>query len=224
MVTCQAHHTAMPMTNPRLSSSSSAWAVSWSTPRPSSNGLSTGTPDVRLWETPVAETVHLPNMGKNCNEWQSWIRHKKTVILGDFRHNTTTNSIWNDQENTWPGGSWEFVEKIFSIWRHENGHEKQGKNQHVAAPILQSSIALQQFRASILVFQQSLSHIYLWECMALSTGQGTLSESALDIHGQQPAIRHLCWQKKVRCRERIRCENANIVYACYRSFWLVSKM
>lgn len=43
----------------------------------------------------------------------------KTVILGDFRHNTTTNSIWNDQENTWPGGSWEFVEKIFSIWRHE---------------------------------------------------------------------------------------------------------
>lgn len=272
MVTCQ-HHAAMPMTNPRLSSSSSAWAVSWSTPRPSSNGLSTGTPDVRLWETPVAETVHLPNMGKNCKAWQSWIiKTHKTVILGDFRHNTTTNSIWNDQENTWPGGSWEFVEKIFSIWRHETDMKSKVKINMLQPLSYSLPLHCSSFVQAFLCFNNpwatsipidldwsgrtnqvglqvlsegnmqrcytankhfrfvfwSLKHVWaflnLWDCMALSTVQGTLSESTLDIHGQQPAIRHLCWQKKVRYRERIRSGNANIVYACYRSFWLVSRL
>ncbi len=59
----------------------------------------------------------------------------------------------------------------------------------------------------------------VWEYMTLSTGQATRSESTLDIHGQQPAIRHLitsiCRQKKVRCAlpGEIRCGNTNI-YVC----------
>lgn len=196
----------------------------------------------------------------------------KTVILGDFRHNTTINSIWNDQENTWPRGSWEFVEKIFSIWRHETDMKSKVKINMLQPLSYSLPLHCSSFVQAFLCFNNpwatsipidldwsgrtnqvglqvlsegnmqrcytankhfrfvfwSLKHVWaflnLWECMALSTVQGTLSESTLDIHGQQPAIRHLCWQKKVRYRERIRCGNANIVYACYRSFWLVSRL
>lgn len=31
-----------------------------------------------------SETVHLPNMGKNWKEWQSWIRHTKQLFSGTF--------------------------------------------------------------------------------------------------------------------------------------------
>ncbi len=47
----------------------------------------------------------------------------KTGSLGEFWHNTTTYSVWNDQETAWPAGPWDLVEKIFSIWIHANGHE-----------------------------------------------------------------------------------------------------